>query len=1139
MEAVAAIGVAAAAMQFLEYSTKTLALCKQIRDSTTDSTEDNAELTKSVNKLTTMQEDLRAAGNTSSSIYRKLLQAVKDCSAVASDLLQLLEDFSELARKRLGAMRSAFKVLKDSRKIERLQKRLADCQAKFMTALTMDMREGVINLLEKQGILSDDIRNKIMPQLKQLRMQSTASHSATHSQLHTLGKDLKSSAGVINTQIAANHVEQQASSKGILRGQRSLGKSINKRLDEASDSSQHRNFLESLYFDDMFARQQSIMPQSEGTYDWVLSGKPPPDVNSLFLYYTRNHAHDTELHGKLLRWLQDEQPLFWINGKAGSGKSSLMSFIESDKRTETALQMWARTRKLYTFSFFFWRPGSSLQKSIPGLLRSILYQVTKAVPAVVSHVISNRQSLTYTDWTQAKLLDALKIAFSVCRDDANGAIFLLIDGLDEFEGSYRDLLDGVMILQSGSKIKLCVSSRPETTFANKLETFPSISLQDLNYHDIQRYVAKQFEPLGNVKADLIRDVTSQAEGIFLWAVLVCQSLVAGHEAGDDEKTMAKRLSIVPSGLENLFDSMFSKIDQLHRKGLALYFALLRWQESSGFSVSTALVTKILYQTPFKSLQKFLDACKTTHCRIVAQSKGLIQVGGYDSMATNQGYISWAFKDIATGSSRHQFLDETDSKSLHACMQSRLQWIHRSAHECIFGDSSGFLTSDMVQLNQSEFEQQILKAFTWLAQYTPALVFDPDIETRCWSQLASFTSPIWSLTSNTEPEIFQALDKIHDAMQSSLCDTGEFVDCPSNPINPSSGGFDGTIVLAFWTPLTGLDNYWTARFEQIKLSIHSRLICCGLLEGLLNEALRGRFMDQRRLELGLLLTEFLLEEYLCEPQGGRAVFHRAGNGVCTWTSPRRSNDAAEICLLIEACSDLKRYNHIGPMEQCRARLFAIVDARQIFFGAKDEPLEVAGTEEDLCRIKFRRLLVGLPLQHVICGHKKVFPSSFRRVRANLRLICLTSLDTRGSAICCHFDLSVRLTSYVLEFCKVAPKISRRYSRGKRILFAGTSQQREECVQLIIQEVWQSIDNQLDAWHQLYILACVKKWFSTYWEIAASDNESEAGKITNEHELVAQSTSSESPQPPTLPSAPYSASPSTHPLARAQPHLQPDP
>jgi hypothetical protein len=678
MEAVAAIGVAAAAVQFLDFSTKTLALCKQIRDSSTASTGANAELTKSTKELKEMQKELRQAGNTPSSIYRKLLQAVKDCSSVADELLQLLKDFRELARKSFGAMRPAFKVLKDSKKIERLQKRLTDCQAKFTIALTMDLREGVLELLQKQGHLNDEIRNTIMPKLEQLQIQSTASHSATHSQIHSLEKDLVSSAAAIHKQAATNHTEQQASSEGILRGQRSLGKNINTRVDEASDSSQHRNFLESLHFDDMFARQQSIMPQSDGTYDWALSGTSPLGAQH---WEIKDVAHDAELRGRLLKWLQDERPSFWINGKAGSGKSSLMSFVESDRRTEAALQTWARTRKLYMFSFIFWRPGSSLQKSIAGLLRSILYQVAKAIPAVVTQIISNRQSLTYTDWTQAKLLDALKIALTVCQN-ANGAVLLLTDGLDEFEpldGNYSDLLDAVMGLQSGPNIKLCVSSRPETTFTNRLADVPSISLQELNFHDIKKYVAGNLETPGIALKDLSYKVTIRAEGIFLWAVLVCRSIVTGREDGDDEETSTRRLSILPSGLKDLFNSMFSKIDKLHRENLALYFTLLRMEDLIGLEVSVGLVTKMLYrQTPFESLLQFIEVCKNTSRCIIAQGKGLIQISNPKRF---EGPVrGWAFKDVATGRARHQLLDEKVSASIRECVKSRLQWVHVGAKE---------------------------------------------------------------------------------------------------------------------------------------------------------------------------------------------------------------------------------------------------------------------------------------------------------------------------------------------------------------------------------------------------------------------------------------------------------------------------
>jgi hypothetical protein len=1157
MEAVAAIGVAAAAVQFLDFSTKTLVLCKQIRDSSTGSTEVNAELTKSTKEIKEMQKELRQAGNTPSSIYRKLLQAVKDCALVADELLKLLEDFRELARKSFGAMRSSFNVLKDSRKIEKLQKRLADCREKFMIALTMDMREGVINLLEKQGVLDDEIRNMIMPKLEQLQIQSTASHSATHSQIHNLGEDLQSCAAAIHKQAAINHTEQQSSSKGILRGQRSLGKSINSRLDEASDRSQNRDFLESLYFDDMFARQQSIAPQSDGTYDWVLSRTSPPEAQ---ICGQRDADHDAELHGRLLRWLQSDQLLFWVNGKAGSGKSSLMSFIEGDRRTEMALQTWSRSRRLYMFSFFFWRPGSPLQKSIVGLLRSILYQVTKAIPVAVAQILSNRPSLIYTDWNQAKLLEALKIAFSVCQDDGNGAIFLLIDGLDEFEGNYSELLDAILGLQCGSHIKLCVSSRPETTFVNKFETFPSISLQELNFLDIERHVADRLEPFGESSTSLIHEVTWRAEGIFLWAVLVCQSLIAGHEAGDDEETMARRLSIVPNGLEDLFASMFSKIDRLHRKDLALYFALMEWGKSStsSTSVSIALVTRMTYRIHFESLDQFVDACKATQRRIIAQSKGLIHV--YISDPEYDELRMWTFKDIATRRTRHHFLDAMESACMHECVNPTLQWIHRSAYDCLFGDSSGSLPFDITSMNESEFARRTLQACAWLAHYTPVVEYSYSLENDGASigpssLISDISSLITSKTSNIEDEGFQTLDAIHNAMQSSMFDAGE-------PVNPVTSFGPGTlraqvILNFFWYPLASLAKYWTVRFERIKQSKHAGLIATSFLGHLIEyENNNGH---QRRLGLGLLLMKFLLEEYLCESQstGTKFVSITMPFCVCSWKSSGQSysDDVEEVESLIIACRTLKDssdpHTQMVSSEDYRNLLFGTLDAKQIFLGERTGPAKRG----------HRPLQILLPLQHVVRGYKTVFPTSFKRRQANLRLVWYSrrlKREEREADPACYFDLSVQLTSCMLEFCVATPTLSVEPERPQiphvsGVAFAGTLQQREECLQLIMQEIWQNAGSQLDAWRQLLLLAWVKKCFSAYWKTTMSDCEGAADKPANnlnpnpnldcdsdsDPNSHFSSTSSESPQQPTRPSDPYSASPSKHPSAKAPPHPQPDP
>ena len=63
------------------------------------------------------------------------------------------------------------------------------------------------------------------------------------------------------------------------------------------------------------------------------------------------------------------QPYF-INGKAGSGKSTLMKYILNDSRTLSALSQWAGDRQLLIVTFFFWNIGTPLQKKQCGYAKS-------------------------------------------------------------------------------------------------------------------------------------------------------------------------------------------------------------------------------------------------------------------------------------------------------------------------------------------------------------------------------------------------------------------------------------------------------------------------------------------------------------------------------------------------------------------------------------------------------------------------------------------------------------------------------------------------------------------------------------------------------------------------------------------------
>lgn len=88
-----------------------------------------------------------------------------------------------------------------------------------------------------------------------------------------------------------------------------------------------------------------------------------------------------------MTWLEGPESFYWITGRPGSGKSTLMNHICESRRTLEALQRSASGQKWTTLHFFFdFRAGHSAVNSIEGMLRSLLYQLIKRVPDAAQHV---------------------------------------------------------------------------------------------------------------------------------------------------------------------------------------------------------------------------------------------------------------------------------------------------------------------------------------------------------------------------------------------------------------------------------------------------------------------------------------------------------------------------------------------------------------------------------------------------------------------------------------------------------------------------------------------------------------------------------------------------------------------------------
>lgn len=117
--------------------------------------------------------------------------------------------------------------------------------------------------------------------------------------------------------------------------------------------------LAALYFRKMDIREAQVQEAYKDTCSWIFE--------------------DPEEHQKpwsnFRRWLEEENGCYWIEGKAGCGKSTLMKFLRSDFRTQAAFEQWTGSGQLITASYFFWMAGTALQKNQEGLLRSLLHTI--------------------------------------------------------------------------------------------------------------------------------------------------------------------------------------------------------------------------------------------------------------------------------------------------------------------------------------------------------------------------------------------------------------------------------------------------------------------------------------------------------------------------------------------------------------------------------------------------------------------------------------------------------------------------------------------------------------------------------------------------------------------------------------------
>lgn len=388
-------------------------------------------------------------------------------------------------------------------------------------------------------------------------------------------------------------------------------------------------FLEDLYFLCMHDRQEGIEDAYDDTYSWIFRGD----------------AMEERGWDSFPAWLKSDNGIYWITGKAGSGKSTLMKFLYTRKEIPCFLKECSGGMDIITAAFFFWNSGMDRQMSQEGLLQSLLHQILSQRPDLIQEVFPTRWA-AYRKFGGCNHLlshSELDKAFRrVATEHGKSAKFcIFVDGLDEFSGEPDDMVRWLRDITAISKIKFCTSSRPWPVFEDAFECNPSLKLEDLTYADINHYITSHF--LGSPafaelhKRDIersrkiIRRIARKSAGVFLWVVLAVRSLLEGIRNGDRLSDIQRRLDDVPLDIEDLFRKMLWGVDTFYHEHASQLFQLVRASISPPSVLEMSFAdeedSNLAIQLPCNVLKEdsLLDRVNVMRRRLNSRSKGLLEV----------------------------------------------------------------------------------------------------------------------------------------------------------------------------------------------------------------------------------------------------------------------------------------------------------------------------------------------------------------------------------------------------------------------------------------------------------------------------------------------------------------------------------
>ncbi|KAI1125678.1 hypothetical protein F5Y10DRAFT_294447 [Nemania abortiva] len=374
---------------------------------------------------------------------------------------------------------------------------------------------------------------------------------------------------LLDERLNAAVLETQSSRERILMA---LDKSTNQTKNQFNGLERHVQEVFTKLSDQIYGLQQSTNSNGERISSIVDKLDPPDYKDDQSSALASRHSgsgewiFNTDIFKKWAHSNRMPESVLFIHGMPGAGKTIIASSIISKLKPEEEFCH-------RTCLFFYFKHSNDAKRSMANMLRALLVQLMHQDSTLVPifyekcSVVSN---------AEARQLHSLK-TWAVELLKSQNICTIILDGLDECHRHHtgkseaRKILEWLLLSvipdceRQGTIIRLLILGQRDGDVDDALSSYPSIRLDREISHsnDVSTFIQKQASEIGKrfaldpkEESDIAQKITEKARGMFLYAKIVVDNLVAqGSIAELDEEIQTK----FPAGLDQAYERVAFRV----------------------------------------------------------------------------------------------------------------------------------------------------------------------------------------------------------------------------------------------------------------------------------------------------------------------------------------------------------------------------------------------------------------------------------------------------------------------------------------------------------------------------------------------------------------------------------------------------